>query len=154
MKADSTSRRSIDTKRSLAAAAVGLSVLTAAPLHAAEWQHEVAPYLWGAAMSGSTAIGPIAVDVDVGYDVLDRLTVFGGLRYNDLAVDIKATGPLGVRSESAGEDWIDPVIGAHYTIDFADKWSVALRGDIGGFGVGSEFAWQGAARCVGRRQTA
>jgi len=204
MKADSTSRRSIDTKCSLAAAAVGLSVLTAAPLHAAEWQHEVAPYLWGAAMSGSTAIGPIAVDVDasfsdilddlemgfmgtyratrdrvsitvdgiymglgsdgrgpagfvkadvdldqsalevdVGYEVLDRLTVFGGLRYNDLAVDIKATGPLGVRSESADEDWIDPVIGAHYTIDFADKWSIALRGDIGGFGVGSEFAWQG-----------
>ena len=38
MKADSTSRRSMIPKCRLAAAAIGLSVLAAAPLHAAEWQ--------------------------------------------------------------------------------------------------------------------
>jgi hypothetical protein len=183
---------------------IGLSLLSAPSLHAADWQHEVAPYLWGAGMSGTTAVGPVAADVDasfgdildnlefgfmgtyratrdrlsitvdgiymglgsagsgpagfvdadvdldqsalevdVGYEVLDRLTIFGGIRYNDLSVGIRATGPLGTRSESADEDWIDPVIGAHYTFDFADRWSFTLRGDIGGFGVGSEFAWQG-----------
>jgi hypothetical protein len=183
---------------------IGATMLSATPTHAAEWRHEVAPYLWGAAMSGTTAIGPVAADVDasfsdildnlelgfmgtyratrdrvsitidgiymglgstgrgpagfakadvdldqsaleidVGYEVFDRLTVFGGVRYNDLSVDVKTTGPLGTRSDSADEDWIDPVIGAHYTFDFADQWSFALRGDIGGFGVGSEFAWQG-----------
>ncbi len=204
MRADAPSRRSMDTRCRLAAAAVGWSMLSAAPLHAAEWKHEVAPYAWGAAMSGTTAIGPVAADVDasfsdildnlemgfmgtyratrdrvsitvdgiymglgsagrgpagfvkaevdldqsalevdVGYEVIDRLTVFGGVRYNDLSVDIKSTGPLGTRADSADEDWIDPVIGAHYTIGFADKWSFTLRGDIGGFGVGSEFAWQG-----------
>ena len=30
-------------------------------------------------------------------------------------------------------------------LDFADKWKLAGRGDIGGFGVGSDFAWQGLA---------
>jgi hypothetical protein len=180
-------------------------VLAAAPLHAEEWKHEVAPYLWGAAMDGATTVGTVSADVDVsfgdildnlemgfmgtyratrgplsvtvdgvymglggsgrgpagyvkadvdvdqsalevdvGYEVLERLVVFGGLRYNDLSVDIKTTGPLGTRSGSLGEDWLDPVIGALYTIPFADKWSFTMRGDIGGFGIGSDLAWQGA----------
>jgi hypothetical protein len=84
-----------------------------------------------------------ALEVDVGYEVMERLVVFGGLRYNDLSVDIKTTGPLGTRSAGGDEDWIDPVVGAHYTIPFADKWSFTMRGDIGGFGIGSDFAWQG-----------
>jgi hypothetical protein len=207
MKAHLNSRRTIRPRRGLAVSTTSvLSLLAAAPLHAADWKHEVAPYAWGAAMSGTTAVGPLEVDVDasfsdildnlevgfmgsyratrdrlsitvdgiymglgsdgrgpagyvkgdvdldqaalevdVGYEVLDRLTVFGGLRYNDLSVDIKTTGPLGVRSDGADEDWIDPVIGAHYTLGLGgnDKWSFTLRGDVGGFGVGSEFAWQG-----------
>ncbi len=204
MKVESTSRGNGNMSSSLVAATIGVALLAAAPLHAAEWKHEVAPYLWGAAISGTTAVGPVeadvdasfsdildnlemgfmgtyrasrdrvsvtvdgiymglggdgrgpagfvkadvdldqsALEVDVGYEILERLTVFGGLRYNDLSVDIRTTGPLGVQSDSTDEDWVDPVIGAHYTIDFADKWSFTLRGDIGGFGVGSEFAWQG-----------
>jgi len=186
------------------AAICGLALLAAAPLHAEEWQHELAPYLWGAAMSGSTTVGPVeadvdvsfsdildnlemgfmgtyratrgqfsvtvdgiymglgadgrgpagytkanidldqsALEVDVGYEVMERLVVLAGLRYNDLSVGIEATGPLGTRKADQGESWIDPVIGAAYTIPFADRWSFTLRGDIGGFGVGSNFAWQG-----------
>ena len=66
-KADSTSRRRMDTRCRPAASAIGLSALPATPLHAAEWKHEVAPYAWGAAMSGTTAVGPL--EVDVGYEV-------------------------------------------------------------------------------------
>ena len=177
MKVESTSRGSRNMNSSLVAATIGVALLAAAPLHAAEWKHEVAPYLWGAAISGTTAVGPVeadvdasfsdildnlemgfmgtyrasrdrvsvtvdgiymglggdgrgpagfvkadvdldqsALEVDVGYEVLERLTVFGGLRYNDLSVDIRTTGPLGTQSDSADEDWVDPVIGAHYTI--------------------------------------
>jgi hypothetical protein len=57
-------------------------------------------------------------------------------------MEIDASGPLGTRSGKLDEDWIDPVVGAHYTIPFADTWSFTMRGDIGGFGVGSDFAWQ------------
>jgi hypothetical protein len=187
------------------AACLGLTLLAAAPLQAAEWKHEIAPYVWGAAMSGATALGPVtadvdesfsnildnlelgfmgvyrasrdrlsitvdgvymglgangrgpagfvkadididqtALEVDVGYEVIQRLTVFGGLRYNDLSVDVDTRGPLGTRSADGSESWVDPVVGAHYTIPFAGTWSFNLRGDIGGFGVGSDFAWQAA----------
>lgn len=186
------------------AAICGIALLAAVPLHAAEWQHEVAPYLWGAAMSGRTSVGSVtgdvdmsfgdildnlemgfmgayratrgqfsvtvdgiymglgtvgrgpaghekadidldqsALEVDAGYEVVERLILLAGLRYNDLSVDIEATGPLGTRRAGQSESWLDPLIGAAYTIPFADDWSFTLRGDIGGFGVGSDFAWQG-----------
>ncbi len=87
-----------------------------------------------------------ALEVDAGYEVVDRFVVFGGLRYNDLETQLKLNGALGnIRKVDASESWVDPVIGAHYTIPFADKWSATFRGDIGGFGVGSDFAWQGIA---------
>lgn len=42
-------------------------------------------------------------------------------------------------------DWIDPFLGARLNVDIIDRVSVAVRGDIGGFGVGSHFAWNMAA---------
>jgi hypothetical protein len=39
---------------------------------------------------------------------------------------------------SARETWLDPIIGLRYTQAFNDRWSVALRGDIGGAGISSE----------------
>lgn len=84
-----------------------------------------------------------ALEVDVGYEVLERLTVYGGLRYVDLSVDLDTSGPLGEQSREMSKDWVDPVIGAFYAIPVADKWTLVLRGDVGGFGVGSDFAWQG-----------
>lgn len=77
----------------------------------------------------------IAFEVATGYEVMERLVVFGALRYNDISVEIDTSGPLGTRSAKRDEDWIDPVIGAHYTLPFADNWSFTLRGDIGGFGL-------------------
>ncbi len=46
---------------------------------------------------------------------------------------------------SVSEDWADPIIGARWSVPFAEKWTLSLRGDIGGFGVGSDFAWQAIA---------
>ena len=36
-----------------------------------------------------------ALEVDVGYEVVERLVVLAGLRYNDLSAEVKVTGPLG-----------------------------------------------------------
>jgi hypothetical protein len=69
--------------------------------------------------------------------------VFGGLRYNDVSSDISINGPLGKQKGGGDEKWVDPFVGALYTIPLADKWSFTLHGDIGGFGVGSKLAWQG-----------
>jgi len=37
--------------------------------------------------------------------------------------------------------WVDPVIGARMLLDLPKGWGMELRSDIGGFGVGSDFAW-------------
>jgi hypothetical protein len=94
---------------------------------------------------GDLDMDQIALEVDGGYEVMERLVVFGGLRYNDVSIELDASGPSESISADKDESWIDPVIGAHYTVPFSDKWSMTLRGDIGGFGVGSDFAWQGVA---------
>jgi opacity protein-like surface antigen len=39
------------------------------------------------------------------------------------------------------KDWLDPFLGARLGLDIIDRLSVAVRGDIGGFGVGSHFTW-------------
>jgi hypothetical protein len=46
---------------------------------------------------------------------------------------------------STSEEWVDPVIGVRWVMPFAQNWGLLLRGDIGGFGVGSDFAWQARA---------
>ena len=43
------------------------------------------------------------------------------------------------------EDWIDPIVGLRYNYTFTDNWSLQFYGDIGGFGVSSDFTWQGLA---------
>lgn len=40
------------------------------------------------------------------------------------------------------ETWLDLLIAARFVIPDAGKWDVGVRGDIGGFGIGSDFAWQ------------
>lgn len=50
------------------------------------------------------------------------------------------------RTTSDSEDWIEPFIGAKIGIDLTERWSLILRGDVGGFGIsGAQFAWQTAA---------
>lgn len=40
------------------------------------------------------------------------------------------------------QDWLDPFVGGRWTWNFAENWSISARGDIGGFGIGSDLAWQ------------
>jgi hypothetical protein len=43
---------------------------------------------------------------------------------------------------SKNETWLDPLIAARFTIPMESKWRLGIQGDIGGFGIGSDFAWQ------------
>ena len=72
-----------------------------------------------------------------------------GGRYTYLDNDLDTTG-FQSRSFSGSQDWIDPVIGAHTQWDFTKRWNMILGGSIGGFGVGSHFAWS-AIGLVGYR---
>lgn len=64
-----------------------------------------------------------------------------GVRYIDLSVDIRFQGPLGLQ-RSPSIDWWDPFVGANIRAPLGEKWSFRGRTDIGGFGVGSDLAWQ------------
>ena len=72
-----------------------------------------------------------------------RFDAILGLRYTK--IDNKLTAATGPSLVDASEDWLDPLIGLRWVWGFADKWSLVARGDIGGFGIGSDFAAQGLA---------
>jgi hypothetical protein len=72
------------------------------------------------------------------------LEVLGGARYVYMhgELDIAGSGPLGLRLEVDGDvDWIEPFLGGRATLAFSKKLAFVVRGDIGGFGIGSDFTW-------------
>jgi hypothetical protein len=67
--------------------------------------------------------------------------VLVGGRLNLLSAELQTLG-LQARSKSADQTWFDPFIGARLQVPNVGKWMLTLRGDVGGFGVGSDLAWQ------------
>jgi hypothetical protein len=75
------------------------------------------------------------------YMVTDRIgLVFGG-RYVDLETRIELRGPLRLRA-SAGDSWVDPLVGLGVEAPMSEKWTFSGRFDVGGFGVGSDLSYQ------------
>jgi hypothetical protein len=75
---------------------------------------------------------------DMGYQAID---ILAGIRYNSLEPKITFTPGLPLSSLKTTEDWIDPIVGGRYLRELNDQWTLILRADIGGFGVGSDFVW-------------
>ncbi|MBM6594362.1 hypothetical protein [Microvirga pudoricolor] len=85
---------------------------------------------------------------DLGLDVL------GGVRYwhqeADLSFAADLTAAVGdlawvngrAFARSGSVDWLDPLIGGRVRYAVAPGHELFMRGDIGGFGLGSEFSWQ------------
>lgn len=48
-------------------------------------------------------------------------------------------------ARNGGLEWIDPVIGLRLRHQFTPSAHLMVRGDVGGFGLASQFAWQAAA---------
>jgi hypothetical protein len=44
-------------------------------------------------------------------------------------------------ARSGGVDWVDPLVGLRLRHQLAPGQELVLRGDIGGFDVGSQFTW-------------
>lgn len=101
--------------------------------------------------------GPLTVDfeyiqaeidgfyrVPIGRQAVDAIV---GLRYlsQDFGIGGLPSPPAPTSTVAASEDWVDPLIGARWSAQLGDKWTLSLRGDIGGFGVGSDFTWQAIA---------
>ena len=69
------------------------------------------------------------------------IDLMAGGRLWALSTDLHLSGPLGTRSASASENWIDPMIGAKGRVENAAGVFLTGWAMIGGFGVGSEFGW-------------
>lgn len=81
------------------------------------------------------------------YRINHFLEVGMGGRLNHLAADIEGERnvfPNGTEafSESQSKTFYDPVLITRLSTDIHDKWLFQFRGDLGGFGVGSDFTWQ------------
>jgi hypothetical protein len=59
--------------------------------------------------------------------------------HNELSVAVNVPGTT--FSRTLVEDWVDPVIGLRGRAFVADAWSVYGSGNIGGFGLVSDFTW-------------
>lgn len=75
-----------------------------------------------------------------------HMDVFAGARFTLLEAELtgRLVGP-GEISATRDIDWVDPIIGIRGQADFSDKWFFRYNGDVGGFGIGSDFAWQAFA---------
>jgi hypothetical protein len=61
-----------------------------------------------------------------------------GVRYTYL--DLKLDFDL-FPDPKGDEGWVDPLIGVRSPWALSKRWDLSLGGDIGGFGVGSDFTW-------------
>ncbi|WP_229426700.1 hypothetical protein [Microvirga alba] len=110
----------------------------------------------GTSVDASTQLG--IVEFGAAYEVA-RLGALGvdltaGGRYwyqeADLSFDLLGTvgaGDLAIVggraiAKSGSVDWLDPVVGGRLRYTIAPGHELFLRGDIGGFNVGSKFSWQ------------
>jgi opacity protein-like surface antigen len=75
-----------------------------------------------------------------------RFELGGGLRAWWLNTEIRLDpGLLPGRTVDQTTNWVDPIIAARASLRLNDRLSLTGYGDIGGFGVGSEFTWQAIA---------
>ena len=72
--------------------------------------------------------------------------VFAGIRYTDFKTTLEFDPGLPLNPglgamHRVHPTWVSPIIGVRAAINLSEKWYVLLRGDIGGFGAGSDFTW-------------
>ncbi|HTR87172.1 MAG TPA: hypothetical protein VMI56_22005 [Reyranella sp.] len=129
-------------------------------------QRNPVPWLNFSANAGANVTSTLVVlEGTAGYELaklapdtaLDGLV---GLRYwhtsTDMTFGFQATGTIqtpenvglfsksiGVAGASSGSiDWADPLVGLRLRHEIAPHHRLMVRGDVGGFGVGSQFTWQ------------
>ena len=74
------------------------------------------------------------------------LDVVGGVRYLRIEAEARIDGSFFAQSgnvqRSATKSWGDPYLGLRLQQPLAEGWTLTAYGDVGGFGVSSDFTWQ------------
>jgi hypothetical protein len=83
------------------------------------------------------------VQPTVSYHVSQFFEPLAGVRYNNLSGEIRGPGILPTpRTPTGTQDWWDPIVDANLALPLGKAFSLNVRGDFGGFGVGSNLTWQ------------
>jgi len=85
------------------------------------------------------------IELAGGYRVSPAVAVLGGARWVDMGAKLRYTGEVAGDDGDRSKSWVDPLIGVHVFAPLSERWFLGLRGDVGGFGVGSELTWQAYA---------
>jgi hypothetical protein len=98
--------------------------------------------------TGAAAAGRAALDIIAG----GRYWYQNASVSADLAATLAIAGPGGivdlersgarVAARSRSIEWVDPFVGARVRYQLSPGRGVNVRGDVGGFGAGSDFSWQ------------
>lgn len=78
---------------------------------------------------------PLGAGSDDGSATVTFSPYIGG-RYTSIDLKLRVNSV----TTKGGIDWVDPIVGLRARFDFDDRWSAVLSGDVGGFGLGSDFA--------------
>ncbi len=81
------------------------------------------------------------------YRIASFFEIGAGGRLNNLQTEIdirRNVLPAGTEEAQASgsKTWFDPIIITRFSADINEKWIFQFRGDIGGFGIGSDLTWQ------------
>ena len=95
---------------------------------------------------GQLEVKQLSWELSALYKVLPWLEAGAGARYNNIdarsTVDFLPQGGPVENEKSGSESWVDPIVIGRITAPLHGKWIANVRGDIGGFGVGSNLTWQ------------
>ena len=93
--------------------------------------------------SGELGIDMLIAELLSGYRFANFTELIFGVRYVSLdnSLTFRLPGPISNRKFDANQEWVDPVIGLRYSGPLGRKWSFGIRGDVGGFGLGSDLTW-------------
>ena len=93
----------------------------------------------------SASVTQTLFEVAGGYRVSPVVIVLAGARWVDLDGGLRYQGQFVEEKLDESRSWIDPFVGVHLAVPLAKRWRLGIHGDIGGFGVGSDLAWQAYA---------
>ena len=78
---------------------------------------------------------PTITDVDI----------YAGGRFAALSLEL---APAQLPAKSGDRGWTDPIVGAKVGIALDERFRLAINGDVGGFGLASNFTWSATALVV------
>ncbi|PWU03034.1 MAG: hypothetical protein C5B52_04190 [Bacteroidetes bacterium] len=95
---------------------------------------------------GQLEVKQLSWELSALYKIKPWFEAGAGARYRNMdthaIVDFLPQGGPTENEKSGSVSWVDPIAIGRITIPLHGKWIANVRGDIGGFGVGSNLTWQ------------